>query len=308
MILLQASRALRFAGQNARRNLWLSFVTTIIVAVAVFSVSLVAALNIVGQRALQTVEQRVDVTLELKPDVTEDQAQDFLQQLREQTNVKSATYLSKDDAFAAFKQTHSAEPNIQELLAQLTENPLPASITIKAKQVTGYDAILQFVDQSENAKYVADSKRDFKDSQLVIDRLTIITSRVRDAGIGVSAVFAILSLIVVINTIRIAIYTHREEIGIMRLVGASNSFIRAPFILESLIYSTIGAGLAILAIVLIWQGSSPALNTFFFKGTDVNVVGLLNENFWSIIGLQFLGAILLSSLSALFATRRYLKV
>lgn len=308
MMLLQASRALRFAGQNARRNLWLSFVTTIIVAVAVFSISLVAALNVVGQRALQTVEQRVDVTLELKPDVTEDQAQDFLQRLREQPKVKSAVYLSKDEAFAAFKQTHSAEPNIQELLAQLTENPLPASITIVAKQVTAYDVILQFVDQSENAKFVADSKRDFKDSQLVIARLTTITNRVRDAGVGVSAVFAILSLIVVINTIRIAIYTHREEIGIMRLVGASNGFIRAPFILESLIYSTVGAGIAILAIFLLWQGSAPTLYTFFFKGTDVNVAGLLQENFWSVIGLQFIGALVLSSVSALFATRRYLKV
>jgi len=308
MMLLQASRALRFAGQNARRNLWLSFVTTIIVAVAVFSVSLVAALNIVGQRALQTVEQRVDVTLELKPEVTTDQAQDFLQRLKEQPNVKSAAYMSKDDALAAFKQTHSAEPNIQELLAQLTGNPLPASITIVAKQVNGYDAILQFVDQSGNANLVADSKRDFKDSQLVIARLTTITNRVRDAGIGVSAVFAILSLIVVINTIRIAIYTHREEIGIMRLVGASNSFIRAPFILESLIYSAVGAGIAIFAIVLLWQGSASSLNNFFFKGTDVSVVGLLRDNFWSIIGLQFIGALLLSSLSALFATRRYLKV
>lgn len=308
MILLQASRALRFAGQNARRNLWLSFVTTIIVAVAVFSISLVAALNVVGQRALQTVEQRVDVTLELQPTVTEDEAQDFLLRLREQPEVKSAVYLSKDDALAAFKLTHTDEPNIQELLVQLTENPLPASITIVAKQVMGYDAILQFVDQSENSKFVADSKRDFKDSQLVIARLTTITNRVRDAGVGVSAVFAILSLIVVINTIRIAIYTHREEIGIMRLVGASNAFIRAPFILESLIYSTVGAGIAILAVVLIWQGSAPSLNTFFFKGTDVSIVGLLQENFWSIIGWQFIGALLLSALSALFATRRYLKV
>lgn len=308
MMLLQASRALRFASQNARRNLWLSFVTTIIVGVAVFSISLVAALNVVGQRALQTVEQRVDVTLELKPEVTEDQAQEFLQRLREQPDVKSAAFLSKDDALAAFKETHRSEPNIQELLAQLTENPLPASITIVAKQVTGYDVILAFVDQSSNAAYVADSKRDFKDSQLVIARLTTITNRVRDAGVGVSTVFAILSLIVVINTIRIAIYTHREEIGIMRLVGASNSFIRAPFILESLIYSTVGAGLAILTITLLWQGSAPSLYTFFFKGTDVNVAGLLRDNFWSIIGLQFIGALLLSSLSALFATRRYLKV
>ena len=174
--------------------------------------------------------------------------------------------------------------------------------------MTQYDAILQFVDQSENASFIADSKRDFKESQLVIARLTTITNRVRDAGIGVSAVFAILSLIVVINTIRITIYTHREEIGIMRLVGASNSFIRAPFILESLIYSAVGAGIAILAIVLLWQGSASALNAFFFKDTDVTVVGLLRDNFWSIIGLQFLGALLLSSLSALFATRRYLKV
>lgn len=308
MILLQASRALRFALQNFQRNLWLSIVTIIIVTVAVFSVSLVSALNVLGHRALATVEQRVDVTLELVADASDADIAAFVQRLEEQPLVASVTFMSKTDALAAFTKNHENDPNIQNLLSELTENPLPASITLKAKRIADYDNILAFVDLDENAKFVADSKRDFKDSQLVIQKLTTLTDRVRDIGLLVSSVFAFLSLIVVFNTIRIAIYTHREEIGIMRLVGASNAFIRAPFIIESVLYSTIGAGIAITVLVLLWQSAAPSLHSFFFKDTTVNLGSVLQENFWTIAGWQFLGAVFLSTLSAFIATRRYLKV
>ncbi len=308
MMLLQASRALRFATQNIRRNFWLSLVTTIIVVVAVFSVCLVAALNVIGQRALATVEERVDVTLELAATVSDDQAREFLEDIRTRPDVKSATYTSKTEALATFRATHADEPNIQQLLDELTENPLPSSLTIVANDIAAYEGILAYVNSGAFAEYVVDSKRDFADSQLVIERLTNITNRVRDVGVGVSAVFALLSLIVVINTIRIAIYTHREEIGIMRLVGASNGFIRAPFILESVLYSALGAGVAILLVALLWQGAAPALQKFFFSETSVEVAGLLRSNFWSILGWQFVGAVGLSTLSAAIATRRYLKV
>ncbi len=308
MMLLQTTRALRFALQNAKRNLWLSIVTTIIIAVAVFSISLVSALNVIGHQALQSVEQRVDVTVELKADTTEDQGQALVSRVKALPQVAAVTYTSKTAALDAFKQTHKDDANIQQLLSQLTDNPLPASITIKAQHIGDFDSIVKFLNQDENAKIVADSTRDFKDSQLVIDRLTNITNRVRDIGVAVSSVFALLSLIVVINTIRIAIYTHREEIGIMRLVGASDNFIRLPFILESLMYSLIGAGIAAVAMIMLWQGASPALHQFFFKDTTVGVAGLLGSNFWSVIGLQFIGALVLSTMSAFVATRRYLKV
>lgn len=308
MMLLQTSRALRFALQNFRRNLWLSIVTIIIVGVAVFSVSLVAALNVLGHRALATVEQRVDVTLELVPGASDADIADFVVRLQNQPLVASVAYLSKTDALELFTKNHASDPNIQNLLTELTENPLPASVTLKAKRIADYDSILAFVDLDENAKYVADSKRDFKDSQLVIEKLTTFTNRVRDIGLLVSSVFAFLSLIVVFNTIRIAIYTHRDEIGIMRLVGASNGFIRSPFIIESILYSIIGAGIAIAVLVLLWQGASPALYRFFFRDTAVNLSALLLENLWTIVGWQFLGAVVLSTLSSVIATRRYLRV
>ncbi|MEK7631712.1 MAG: permease-like cell division protein FtsX [Patescibacteria group bacterium] len=308
MILLQTTRAIRFALQNFRRNLWLSIVTIIIIAVAVFSVSLVAALNVLGHRALATVEQRVDVTLELVPSASEADIATFVERLQNQPLVASVAYLSKTDALEAFKRNHANDANIQNLLAELTDNPLPASVTLKAKRIADYDSILAFVDLDENAKFVADSKRDFKDSQLVIEKLTTLTDRVRDIGFLVSSVFAFLSLIVVFNTIRIAIYTHREEIGIMRLVGASNAFIRSPFIIESVLYSVIGAGLAITLLVLLWQGATPTLHKFFFKDTTVNLGTVLQQNLWTIVGWQFLGALLLSTFSSTIATRRYLKV
>ncbi len=307
-MVLQASRAIKFALQNFQRNLWLSIVTLIIVAVAVFSISLVSALNVLGERALQTVEKKVDVTLELKPEVTDDQAEDFQNRLRQLSNVESVSYQSKAAALENFKKLHEQDPNIQELLAELTSNPLPASVIIKAKRISDFEAIMKFVDNEENLKLVANKDRDFQDSQTVITKLTQITDRIREIGLLVSGVFALLSLIVLFNTIRIAIYTHREEIGIMRLVGASNGFIRSPFILESIIYSLLGAGLAIIVIVLLWQSTAPAMHRFFFSGTDITVSGILKEEFWAIIGWELLGALVLSTLSAWIATRRYLKV
>ena len=308
MIVLQTSRALKFAIQNFRRNLWLSLVTIIIVGVAVFSVSLVSALNVIGQRTLQTVEKKVDVTLELNSDVTEDQALSFKQRLTELPTVDNVVYQSKTQALENFKNLHKDDPNIQALLAELTENPLPASIIIKAKNINSFDQIMNFIDNQENAKLVANKDRDFQDSQTVITKLTQITNRIKQVGALVSIIFSLLSLIVLFNTIRIAIYTHREEIGIMRLVGASNAFIRLPFILESVIYSLIGAGIALVIIIFLWQSSASAMHNFFFSGTDVNVSGILRAEFWSILGWELLGALVLSSLSAWFATQKYLKV
>ncbi|MFA6587578.1 MAG: permease-like cell division protein FtsX [Patescibacteria group bacterium] len=308
MIALQTSRAIKFAIQNFRRNLWLSIVTIIIVAVAVFSISLVSALNVLGGRALQTVEKKVDVTLELKTDVTEDQALAFKGRLEALPNIQSIVYQSKTQAFENFKQIHKDDPNIQALLAELTENPLPANIIIKAKKITDFEQIMKFVDIDENIKLIADKDRDFQDSQTVITKLTQITDRIREIGILVSGVFALLSLIVLFNTIRIAIYTHREEIGIMRLVGASNGFIRSPFIIESIIYSIIGAGIALAVIIVLWQSAAPAVYRFFFVGTDVSVSNILKQEFWAILGWEFIGAIILSTLSAWIAARRYLKV
>jgi cell division transport system permease protein len=308
MILLQTSRAFRFAFQNFKRNLWLSIVTVIILAVATFSVSLVAAINALGQRALQTVEQRVDVSLELKRDATDAAGQALRDRLSQMPEVQSAVYQSKSEALEEFKQLHQNDANINELLAELTENPLMARIVIKARHSGDYSTIIKFLENSENAELVENRDRDFKDTQVVVDKLTTITNRVRQVGMGVSAVFILLSLIVVLNTIRIAIYTHREEIGIMRLVGASNGFIRAPFILESLIYGIIGAGISLFLIVFMWQSAAPALHRFFFYGTDVNITTILRDNFWSILGLEFFLAVLLCVVSSTIATRRYLKV
>ncbi len=308
MILLQTSRALKFAAQNFKRNLWLSIVTVIILIVATFSVSLVAALQALGQRALQTVEQRVDVSLELKREVTDAQAQELRERLLQLPHVQKIVFQSQTEALEAFRTLHADDPNIQQLLQELTENPLPGRLVITAERLEDYEAVLRAIDAPENSGLVENKDRDFKDAKAVMEKLQSITQRVRQVGFAVSAVFVLLSLIVVFNTIRIAIYTHREEIGIMRLVGASNAFIRAPFILESALYSIIGAGLAVLLMLFLWQGAAPAMHRFFFSGTDVSVQGILQTNFWSILGLEFLGALVLCVVSAVIATRRYLKV
>jgi cell division transport system permease protein len=299
------SRTIKFALQGFFRNFWLSIVTVIILILTLFSVTIVAGVNIIAKQAITSVESKVDVSVYLKPSTEEKDITNIRYRLEGMSEVQTVTYVSSQDALEKFKQAHANDPVILESLTQLDSNPLGATLIIKAKSIDDYPRIMALLDNTEYSGLIQD--KNFEDNQKVIDRLSALSKKIQRVGIIISIIFIIIAILIIFNTIRINIYTHREEIGIMKLVGASNWFVRAPFLVESFMYALLSVVLCLLIMYPLLGVITPQINDFF-TGYNLNLVQYFESSFWKIVGLQFAFAILLSAISSGIAIGRYLKV
>lgn len=298
-------RALKFAFQSFYRNFWLSAATILILVLTLFSVSLLGTINLIGDRAIQSVKDKVDLSVYFYPDVAEKEVQAVQVQLKSLSSVKSVEYIPEEQALEEFKEKHKDDPVIQETLDILEENPLGATLVIQAKDIERYADISEVLADPDYAELIYD--KDIEDYQTVIQRLSNLTDRIYQIVSIVSLIFIIVAVLVIFNTIRITIYTHREEIGIMRLVGATNWFIRGPFILESVIYAVISSAITTGILYPILRVASPKISDFF-EGYNLNLSTYFSEHFLEILALQLIVAILLSVISSMVAVGRHLRV
>lgn len=298
-------RACRFALQNFWRNIWLSVVTIVILVLTLFSITLSSGMNLVARQGVQLVKSKIDVSVYFKPSALEEDVKKLAATLSAMPQVQSVTYISREEALQQFKQKNAANPIIQETLNVLGGNPLGSSVILKAKDINDFPTIIDALDKPEYAAIIQD--KDFAENERVITRLSQLTDRIRDIGLLVSALFSIIAALVIFNTIRITIYTYREEIGIMKLVGATNAFIRAPFIIESVFYALIAGVITLLLIVPLVGLSAPFVNNFF-AGYGFDLLTYFGAHALQLFGLQILIGIVLSVISSMIAITRYLRM
>lgn len=304
MIFVSLYRASTFALQNFWRNLWLSLVTILILTLTLYSISIVLTLNYVTDQAIRIVKEKVDVDIFFDLGVPEKQiigAQTFFKNMSE---VKEVQYISADQALENFRTEHTDDADIQAALAELDENPLQHSLIVKAHQVESYNTILSRLDQSEFAEIV--ESKDFDDSQEVIDTISSASSTITRAGYVLSAIFIFIAVVVVFNTVRLAIYAQSKEIGIMRLVGATNWFIRSPFLLEGILYGFVAALIVLGLLFFSVQTAAPYLNTFF-AGYEFDLMAFFRAQYLMVFFAELAIAVLLSILSSMIAIGRYLR-
>lgn len=299
-------RAIKFAVQNFVRNFWLSLVTVIILALSIFFISVLVGVRVTAEQALREVRSRVDVSVFFQADAPESDMLELQAKLERLPEVASVTYVSKDDALAKFREQTQGEAGIERVIEAIGVNPLQASLVIQAKQLEHYQQILAVVtdpayDRLVEKDHVADSKITF------IQVFSQFTKNLSRFGVWLSMVFALIAALVVFNTIRITIYAYRTEISIMKLVGASNAFVRAPFIIESIFYALIAALFALVVLWLLIASLAPFL-TRLFAGFDLNVTQYLQTNFFAVFGPPVLLAIVLSMFSSGIAVGRYLRI
>ncbi len=305
MFFLTFYRALRFAFQGFWRNIWLSVVTIIILVLTLFSVSVVAGINVVGREMVKSIENKVDVSVYFFPTVSDSDVESVQYRLESLGSVASVTRVSKEEALAQFKERHKNDPTITESLNELTDNPLGTTLIIKAKKIEDYPLILQVLDDPDYQKLV--QNRNFEDNQKIVARLSDISGRIQRGAIALSAMFIIISILIIFNTIRITIYTHREEIGIMKLVGASNWFVRFPFIIESLLYGLIAVAITLILVFPLVQLVSPQLQSFF-QGYSFDLAAYFTGHFLMFALMQVALATFLSMASSAVAVGKYLRV
>lgn len=305
MLLLQLYRVGKFAWQGFWRNFWLSLVTISIIVLASLTINALVALNVVADSAIASLEKKIDVSIYFDPDVETVKVREVQEYLETLAQVRLIRLVEPQQALQEFRRRHATDPAILQTLEELQDNPFGATLVVTAGKPEDYPAIIEVVKNSPYRDLVAEEN--FKDHRTTISEISLIAQRINRAGIVVSFVFILIATLIVFNTIRVAIYTHREEIGIMKLVGASNAFITAPFMLEGVLYAIVSSGLTAAVTFPLLNAVQPHLQNFF-TGITLDLVGYFSNNFVLIFGTQLIGITLLNMLGSSIAIRRYLKV
>lgn len=305
MILVTINRSIAFALQSFWRNIWLSLATIFIIALTFLSINFLIVISAVSDSAIEAVKERVDVSIYFKQDVRESKISEVKSHLETIPQVREIIYISPDSNLAEFKERRKDDEIIQEVLAELEGNPLGATLIVRAKNLSDYPEILKAIDNPAYADLI--EKKGYDDHQKAISNINMITDNIKKAAMIIIIMFIIIAVLIVYNTVRIAIFTHRQEIGIMKLVGASNSFIRSPFILENVFSGIIACAMAIVVVYSILSMVEPHLANFF-AGVNFDLIAYFNSNFIAIFGTQLAGIVLLNIISSSLALGKYLKV
>lgn len=300
-------RITRFAFQNFWRDVWLSTVTIVIFVLAITLVGVLSGVKVVTDQAITVLRSKVDVTVSFKPNTAEKLVQDLQTKLEALPETADVVFMSADENLESFKRQHPDDPTILEATEAVGTNPFGPSLKIQARTLDEYPKIAKVLEDQAYANVIESRAKTLESNQLAIQKLSNFTRNVDRFSLVLTLVFSLIAILVVLNTMRIAIYTHREEIGIMKLVGATNWFVRAPFLVESVF---IGLIAAILASLLLLLGISLLAGWFdsLFQGYDVNIAQYFQSNFLAIFWAPLVGAIVLSIVSAGIAVGRYLRV
>lgn len=298
-------RAFKFAVKDFGRNIWLSVITISMVSLALLSFNVLAALNFFSEAAIYAVQDRIDVSVYFKSEADANNILGMKADLEGQNTVKSVKYTTREQALASFREKHAGNTQILKSLDELKDNPLGASFSIKAISPSVFPAILDVINNPIYTSIIQD--KNFDEHKEVISKIDIISNRLRTVGFVVSVGFTLIAILVVFNTIRMIIYTHKEEIKIMKLVGAANWFIRLPYLVEAFLFTAIGT----LIVMILWYsfiGMVEPYVTNFFQLNDLSLSLYFSQNFLYIFGSQFLAVLFLNLVSSWLAVSRYLKV
>ncbi len=307
MIGISFARVLRNALRNFRRNVWLSIATTVIMTLTLLTISFLYAVNVLGVHVLATIEQKVDIAVIFKDKTTTTQIETIKKDIELRSDVESTRLITAEQAREDFRRRHADDPYIEEALRELEVNPLPSSMFIVAKDPRFYETINSSLQSEKYAPFI--DKVNFQNSKAVIEKMIHIMDVVKNAGLIITATFSLLVILIMFNTIRLAIYSFREEIDIMRLVGASRWYIQGPFLVESVLVAVVSVFISTTILYISLNAMAPQINQFFFAGqnTTFDIYSYFVEHWAQAIGIQFGAAVLLAVVSSYIAVRRYLR-
>ena len=288
--------------------------TLAIAAIAVMVVTLTIVLfslitSVTLNHTIAQIADKINISIYLNDNVTAEQRKDLTDHLRNLKQVKSVAYISKDQALAEYK---AANANNKDLLQAINEtgNPLPASIQVDPVDPAHIDQIQSLLskpstqaleDPQAGTSYSGDRKA-------AIDKIAHATDVLKRVGIIAVALFTLVSMLIIFNTIQMAIFNRRDEITIMRLLGATTWYIRGPFVVESVIYGMLSALISVAIIDVLFVVASSTLQASSLGLLDINYANnYFYDNFLVLLTVQLLAGIVIGAVSSIIATRRYLK-
>ncbi|HSX33941.1 MAG TPA: permease-like cell division protein FtsX [Candidatus Saccharimonadales bacterium] len=294
---------------NFGRNAWLGIAAMAVMIITLTIVLFSVITNATFANTIAQITSKVDISVYLQDNVSDDQATHLADQLRQLPNVASIKYLNKDQALAAYEQQNAGNASLLQAINEIGANPIPATIQVKPRDLNKIQDIKNFLSEPQNAKLqTSDSPSYRADRKAAIDKIAHATMLLRRAGIAAVIVFTLISFLIIFNTIQMAIFNRRDELTIMRLLGASTSYIRGPFVVETIMYGLISAFVSVLLIHSLFVASSGALQATSLGLLDINYAHTyFSTHFLLLLTVQLVLGILIGAVSSYIATKRYLK-
>jgi len=297
------SRIIKFGVLGFWRNGWLSATTISIMVLTLIVFSNLLVFKTITATALETLQDKIDISIYFKTDTPEDNILQTKSALESLSEVKKVDYVSRDKALELFKEKYADNPVVVQSLEELQENPLLASINIKANNPNQYSIIADYLEKSSIKDWF--EKVTYAQNAVVIERLNKIINSAEKGGLILIIFLSLIVVLVMFNTIRLAIYSNREEIGIMRLVGAPNAFIRGPYMFEGILYGLSAAIISTIIITPLIYIFSPYVDRFI---PEMKLWSYFLSHFFSLFGWQLLFGIGLGVVSSWIAIMKYLKI
>src|SRR3989344_1325767 len=301
-------RMLVSGWKNFARGGAVSAATVLIMTVTLAIIGSLIFLSALLTFTLDTIKDKVDVSVYFVTTASEADILSVKDRLENLPQVSNVSYTSAEDALIAFREKHANDQLTLQALEELGGNPLDASLSVRAKDPSEYESIVNFLEASPALSVGGASIVDrinYAQNKEVIDRLSLAIRATREIGFAIVILFAIASILIAFATVRLAIYTAKDEIGVMRLVGASNAYIQGPFIVTGVITGVVAA---LLVLLLLWPAAlyAGAKTVGWFGG--FNLASYYAGHFALIFVIIMGSGIALGAVASVFAIRRYLKV
>ncbi len=296
-------KIIKLAFQNFFRNFWLSLTSIVIILLMLFTLTLLYSISILGTQALNNIATKMDLGIYFKDNIDQNELNALKIELKNCDEIKEINYLSPEESLVQFKEKHQEDSIILNSLEELNENPLGAVISIKFQNPAEYQRTMGIINQEQYQGLIHD--QNFYDYEELIKIFNKFNKKIYQVGLIISGLFLLIAILVIFTAIKLGAISRKKEIRIMRLVGASSWFIRAPFLIEGSLYAIVAW---LLNIGIIWPLSifiQPQIKNFLQMDFSISLY-LQNQSFefWTAL---LIFAVIVSMIASTLAINKYTK-
>lgn len=283
------------------RNLWLSLAATLIMTLTLVTIAVFVSLLVVTNKTTDNLRDKADLTVYFNDSATEDQVFAIQSILSSRQDVKEVKYISKSDALVKWRERTEGE-EIQAIVSE-SDNPLPRSLEVKTTAPEYLESVNQYLSSDDHKTIVREIS--YRENKALVDRLVKITSFIKIFGYSISLVFVLIAILIIYNTVRLTIFARSDEIEIMKLVGASDLYVRGPFVIEGIAYGLLGAIISSSIFYFLFRLFIPVAERYL-EVSNVNST-YLGMNITIITLVQFAVGLILGGFCSVVAIRKHLK-
>lgn len=305
---LSFMRMVRYGINNFSRNTWLTIAATAVMTITLLVIFLTVVARQVLSDSLQSINDRVDISIYINKDAESAKVKELQSKIKHLSTVKEVTYLSSEQVRKDFAEQNKGDSSTLMSLNTAT-NVFPQKLAVKLKDINEVGQLRDFLKSDSTSKEIMSKTRKNSIEEAnggeIVRRIGSWVAFAAQAGAVLAVIFTVLSMLIVFNTIRMAIFSRKEEIQMMKLIGADRRFIRGPFIVEAIVYGFIAAIAATGIGMLLLTTGGPTLQGFGII-VEPTIQYMMTYGVFALIAMIIVGA-LIGTISSLLATQKYLK-